>query len=194
MLLTDHDLAKRQRENAIFSPFIPEKVSGGVVSYGLSQAGYDIRIGPNLKVLSRWNVFKEMLRTRRRVVLDPKNPNPRLYKDVVVTEGSFVIPVGGSVLARSHELICMPDDALAIIIGKSTYARNDLLVNTTPAEPGWRGFLTLELTNLGRLPIRVYTFEGIAQFIFIAAAANVAHPYEGKYQDQGPAPILGRVE
>lgn len=136
----------------------------GRISYGLSSYGYDIRAGYKFKVFS--NVWSS--------VIDPKNFDPKALVEVDATERGYVlVPPNSFALAESVETIHVPRSTLAIIIGKSTYARCGLVLNCTPLEPEWRGKITLELSNTTPLPMKVYANEGIGQVLFFESAGIV---------------------
>lgn len=161
-----------------------------VISYGLTSYGYDMR------VCDEWRVFTP---TGRNIVVDPKDMDPRSFVEVK-GEGSVVIPPNSFVLARSVERFNMPPDVVALVVGKSTYARCGIVVNCTPLEPGWCGFLTVEISNTTPLPARIHGNEGIAQVMFFKGSrpcklnyANKNKGQPGKYQDQPPEIIAPRM-
>ncbi|MER3415115.1 MAG: dCTP deaminase [Gemmataceae bacterium] len=147
----------------------------GVISYGITSYGYDVRIGRRFKVFT--NVYG--------AVVDPKNFSPAAFVDV---EGDFcLIPPNSFALAETVEYFEIPRDVLAICVGKSTYARCGIIVNITPLEPEWRGRITLEISNTTPLPAKIYANEGIAQIVFLRAERVCRVSYadkKGKYQDQ----------
>ena len=156
-------------------PFEEGSLRPGVISYGVSSYGYDVRVGRKFKIFT--NALS--------AVVDPKNFDPRSFVDV---EGDHcLIPPNSFALAETVEVISVPRDVLAICVGKSTYARCGLIVNVTPLEPEWRGKVTLEISNTTPLPAKVYANEGIAQMVFLQASRVCAVSYAdkgGKYQDQ----------
>jgi dCTP deaminase len=155
---------------------VDHQVSDGVVSYGLSSYGYDFRVANEFKVFSNVNY----------AFVDPKQFNNRAFVDVV-TDDACIIPPNSFVLARSVEYFRIPRDLLAICVGKSSYARCGIILNTTPFEPGWEGFVTLEISNTTPLPAKIYANEGIGQVIFLRASQVCAVSYadrKGKYQKQ----------
>lgn len=158
-----------------------------IVSYGLSSSGYDVRLARELKVQRIGG-----RRNPKEKFIDPKR-GARAWEEVDTTGEDFVtIRPGECILGVTVEHVDMPDDVMALCIGKSTYARCGLLVNATPIEAGWRGHITLELSNTGRLPIRVYLEEGIAQLVFLQIDQRPNVTYNdrgGKYQDQTDSPI-----
>lgn len=161
----------------VIEPFHDGKCPDGVISYGLTSYGYDIRLG------DKFLLFTDTAA----VEVDPKN----LKRDRFVSmEGvdSVLIPPNSFVLAESLERVEIPRDCLAIVLGKSTYARCGINLNMTPLEPGWRGIITIEIANMTRLPARVYALEGIGQVIFLSGSAACSVSYAdkkgAKYQDQ----------
>jgi len=164
-----------QAKKGMIEPFEEKLVSSGVISYGLSSYGYDIRLADEFKIFS--NVFSE--------VLDPKNFSPKSF---VEHKGDYVIiPPNSFVLARSLEYFRIPRNVLAIVLGKSTYARMGIIANITPAEPTWEGYLVIEISNTTPLPAKLYAFEGIAQMLFFEADEPCEVSYadrKGKYQNQ----------
>jgi dCTP deaminase len=151
------------------------QVRTGVISYGVTSYGYDMRCA------DEWQYFNHDSAR----VIDPKRGN--LHELMTATTAPhFKIPPNEFVLCRSFEYFRIPKDVLCVVVGKSTYARCGLIVNTTPLEPGWEGHVTIELSNTAPLPIRVYANEGIAQVLFFRgrpAAKNYADK-GGKYQGQ----------
>lgn len=156
-------------------PFEKAQVREGVISYGLSSYGYDVRIADEFKIFT--NVYSS--------IVDPKNFDP---KSMVDFKGDVcIIPPNSFVLGRTVERICVPEDVLCICLGKSTYARCGLVVNTTPFEPGWEGYVTLEISNTTPLPAKIYANEGIAQVLFFQSDERCEVSYadkKGKYQNQ----------
>ena len=159
----------------MIEPFEPRQVRRGVISYGLSSYGYDIRVAREYKVFT--NVHNQ--------VVDPKHFDDRSFVDF---EGDHcTIPPNSFALARTEEYFRIPRDVLVVCVGKSTYARCGLIVNVTPLEPTWEGHLTLEVSNTTPLPAKVYGGEGIAQLIFFGGEEEPEVAYadrKGKYQKQ----------
>lgn len=156
-------------------PFAEEAPRPGVISYGLSSYGYDVRVGRHFKVFT--NV--------RCAIVDPKNFDPASFVDV---EGDFcLIPPNSFALAETVEFLEIPRDVIGVCVGKSTYARCGIIVNVTPLEPEWRGRVTIEISNTTPLPAKIYAGEGIAQILFLRTDAVCRTSYadkKGKYQDQ----------
>jgi dCTP deaminase len=156
-------------------PFEENLVRQGVISYGLSSYGYDMRLSDEFKV------FKGSGKT----VIDPKKPDPSHFVDL---RADFCdIPANSFVLGRSVEYFRIPRNVITITIGKSTYARCGVIINVTPFEPEWEGYVTLEITNTAPVPARVYAGEGIAQVLFFESDEECRVSYKdrkGKYQAQ----------
>ncbi len=162
-------------EEGMISPFVAGQVKDGVISYGLSSYGYDIRVSDEFKIFT--NVHS--------AVVDPKHFNSKSFIDY---RGEVcVIPPNSFVLAQTVEYFKIPRNVLTICVGKSTYARCGLIVNVTPFEPEWEGYVTLEISNTTPLPARVYANEGIAQVLFFESDEICEISYadrQGKYQRQ----------
>ena len=137
---SDRWIRRMALEHGMIEPFVEKQVRDGVISYGLSSYGYDIRVADEFKVFT--NVYNTLV--------DPKHFDPRSFVDM---QGDYCdIPPNSFVLARTVEYFRMPRNVLALCVGKSTYARCGIIVNTTPFEPGWRGYVTIELSNSTPLP------------------------------------------
>jgi dCTP deaminase len=156
-------------------PFEEGLVRPGIVSYGVTSYGYDVRVGRRFKVFTN----------ARCTVVDPKNFVTESFVDM---DGDHcLIPPNSFALAETVEYLEIPRDIIAICIGKSTYARCGIIVNVTPLEPEWRGKVTIEISNTTPLPAKIYANEGIAQIVFLRAEAVCQVSYgdkKGKYQDQ----------
>lgn len=163
-------------EHGMIAPFEEALVRTGVISYGLSSFGYDIRVADEFRIFTP---------TPFNTVVDPKALDPRC---LVEHRGDrCIIPPNSFALARTVEYITMPPDVLGIVLGKSTYARCGLVLNMTPLEPGWAGFITLEISNTTPLPAVVYANEGIGQVLFFQGDGVPSVNYasrKGKYQNQ----------
>ena len=162
-------------EHGMIEPFEAGQVREGVISYGLSSYGYDIRVASEFKVFT--NVHH--------VVVDPKDFDDRSFVDI--NEDHCIIPPNSFALARTVEYFRIPRDVLVICLGKSTYARCGIIVNVTPLEPTWEGYLTLEISNTTPLPAKIYGGEGIAQLIFLEGDEEPEVAYadrKGKYMKQ----------
>jgi dCTP deaminase len=174
-LKPDHWIIRTAREHRMIDPFEENQIRNGVISFGVSSYGYDIRVADEFKIFT--NVYS--------AVVDPKHFDPRSmvdFKGPVCT-----IPPNSFALARSVEYFRIPRNVLTICLGKSTYARCGIIVNVTPFEPEWEGFVTLEISNTTPLPARIYADEGIAQVLFFEADEVCRISYadkKGKYQSQ----------
>lgn len=163
-------------ERKMIEPFVESQVRNGAISYGLSSYGYDIRVA---------NEFR-LFRGQADAVIDPKNFNADSFEDVT-TDSFVVIPPHSFALARTVEYFRIPRNVLTICFGKSTYARCGVIVNITPFEPEWEGFVTLGISNTAPVPARIYAGEGIAQVLFFESDQACAVSYadkKGKYQAQ----------
>ncbi|NOY39700.1 MAG: dCTP deaminase [Nitrospirae bacterium] len=159
----------------MIEPLSKSQTGDGVVSFGISSYGYDMRISDEFKIFTNINT----------TVIDPKSFDPESFIDYKGAE--CIIPPNSFVLGRSVEYFRIPRDILVICLGKSTYARCGIVVNVTPLEPEWEGHVTIEISNTTPLPARIYANEGIAQLIFLGAAEPCEISYKdktGKYQAQ----------
>jgi dCTP deaminase len=163
------------RDQKMIDPFEESQVREGVISYGLSSYGYDIRVADEFKIFTNINT----------TIVDPKNFSRQSFVDF---QGPVcIIPPNSFALARTVEYFRIPRSVLTICVGKSTYARCGIIVNVTPFEPEWEGHATLEISNTTPLPARLYAGEGIAQVIFFEADQLCERSYadkQGKYQAQ----------
>jgi len=150
-------------------------VRQGVISYGVSSYGYDVRVGDEFKVFT--NVYNTLV--------DPKNFDSKSFVDI--TGEVCIIPPNSFALASTIEYFRIPRDVLTVCLGKSTYARCGIIVNVTPFEPEWEGHVTIEISNTTPLPAKIYANEGIAQVLFFQSDEPCAKSYKdkkGKYQAQ----------
>jgi dCTP deaminase len=171
----DRWIRRMALEHGMIEPFEDGQVREGVISYGLSSYGYDIRVADEFKVFTNINS----------TVVDPKAFDARSFVDM--RTDVCIIPPNSFALARTLEYFRIPRDVLTICVGKSTYARCGLIVNVTPFEPEWEGYVTLEISNTTPLPARVYANEGIAQVLFFQSDEPCEVSYadrKGKYQRQ----------
>ena len=171
----DRWIAKMSREQGMIEPFVENQVRNGVISYGLSSYGYDIRVADEYKIFT--NVYS--------AIVDPKRFDSRSMVDF---QGEVcIIPPNSFALARTVEYFRIPRSILTICVGKSTYARCGIIVNVTPFEPEWEGYVTLEISNTTPLPAKIYSNEGIAQVLFFSGDEICDISYadrKGKYQNQ----------
>ncbi len=174
-VLPDHWIRKMCKEHGMIEPYEEKQVREGVISYGVSSYGYDIRVADEFKI------FTNVMST----VVDPKALDP---KSMVDFQGPVcIVPPNSFALARTVEYFRIPRDVLTITMGKSTYARCGIITNVTPFEPEWEGFVTLEISNTTPLPAKIYANEGIAQVVFFKAESVCEVSYKdkgGKYQKQ----------
>ena len=174
-LKPDHWIRRMAVEHKMIEPFSEGRAREGRISYGVSSYGYDIRVADEYKIFT--NVFG--------ATVDPKHFDPKSMVDY--TGEVCVIPPNSFALARTVEYFRIPRQVLTICLGKSTYARCGIIVNVTPFEPEWEGFVTLEISNTTPLPAKIYSNEGIAQVLFFEADEVCDVSYadkKGKYQKQ----------
>jgi len=172
---SDHWIREKAINHKMIEPFSERQISGGAISYGLSSYGYDLRVSDEFKIFTNVNS----------AIIDPKAFDEPSF--VSVRADSVFVPPNSFALARSVEYFRIPRDVLAICVGKSTYARCGIIVNVTPFEPEWEGFVTLEISNTTPLPARVYANEGLCQILFFRSdnACEVSYAdRKGKYQRQ----------
>lgn len=174
-LKPDHWIKKMADEHGMIDPFVDAQVRDGAISYGVSSYGYDLRVADDFKIFT--NVHS--------AIVDPKDFASDSFVDF---KGDVcIIPPNSFALARSVEYFRIPRNVLTICLGKSTYARCGLIVNVTPFEPEWEGYVTLEISNTTPLPAKVYANEGLAQVLFFEADEPCEQSYadkKGKYQGQ----------
>ena len=171
----DHWIRKMALEEKMIEPFVEGQVSKGVISYGLSSYGYDIRVSDEFKVFT--NVHNSMV--------DPKNFDEKSFVEIKADE--CIVPPNSFALARTIEYFRIPRSTLTVCLGKSTYARCGIIVNVTPFEPEWEGYVTLEISNTTPIPAKIYANEGIAQVLFFEGDEVCETSYadkKGKYQKQ----------
>ena len=169
----DRWIRKMATEHEMIRPFEEKQVREGVISYGLSSYGYDLRVADEFKIFTNVNS----------TIVDPKKFDARSF--VEFSGPACIVPPNSFALARSVEYFKIPRNVLTICVGKSTYARCGIIVNVTPLEPEWEGFVTLEISNTTPLPARVYSNEGLCQIIFLESDEVCETSYKdkkGKYQ------------
>ena len=172
---SDRWIKRMAVEHRMIEPFVDDQVREGVISYGVSSYGYDVRVGSDFKVFT--NVYN--------TVVDPKNFDSKSFVDI--RADVCIIPPNSFALASTIEYFRIPRDILTICLGKSTYARCGIIVNVTPFEPEWEGHVTIEISNTTPLPAKIYANEGIAQVLFFQGDEPCAKSYKdkkGKYQAQ----------
>jgi dCTP deaminase len=172
---SDRWIREQALQHGMIQPFSEKQVRGGVISYGVSSYGYDLRVSDEFKIFTNVNT----------TVIDPKNFDERSF--VTVQADSVIVPPNSFALARSVERFKIPRDVLTLCVGKSTYARCGIIVNVTPFEPEWEGFVTLEISNTTPLPAKIYANEGLCQILFFQSdeACEVSYAdRKGKYQGQ----------
>jgi dCTP deaminase len=171
----DKWIRKMALEKKMIEPFEEKQVRQGVISYGLSSYGYDIRVADEFKL------FTDIYST----LVDPKKFDPKSFVDMKAD--SIIIPPNSFALARTVEYFRIPRNVLTVCLGKSTYARCGIIVNVTPFEPEWEGTATLEISNTTPLPAKIYANEGIAQVLFFESDEVCQTSYadkKGKYLKQ----------
>ena len=174
MLKSSRWIREQAEAHRLLEPFVATSVRSGVISYGLGPYGYDLRLD----------------RTYRRPAAVPSPLDPHHVKDSdfeTLSEDRIIIPAGHFILGRSVEYFRMPKNVLGLVFGKSTYARCGVLVNVTPLEPEWTGYLTISIANCGSRPTVLHPGQGIAQVIFIESSDPPLLSYkdlDGKYNGQ----------
>ena len=172
---SDRWIRKMALEHDMINPFSEKQVRQHVVSYGLSSYGYDLRVADEFKIFTNVNS----------TIVDPKNFDERSF--VTITADCAIVPPNSFALARSVEYFKIPRNVLTLCVGKSTYARCGIIVNVTPFEPEWEGFVTLEISNTTPLPAKIYANEGLCQILFFESDEVCEVSYKdraGKYQSQ----------
>jgi dCTP deaminase len=174
-VLSDKWIKKTVKLKGMIKPFVNKQIRKGKISYGLSSYGYDIRVSDEYKIFTNVN----------NSIVDPKNFDANSFIDY---KGDVcIVPPNSFALARSVEYFRIPRDVLTICVGKSTYARCGIIVNVTPFEPEWEGYVTLEISNTTPLPAKIYSNEGLCQVLFFQSDEECLISYkdkEGKYQKQ----------
>ena len=171
----DRWIRKMALEHKMIEPFTDRQVREGVISYGVSSYGYDIRVADEFQIFTNVNS----------TIVDPKAMDPASMVDF---RGPVaIIPPNSFALGRSVEYFRVPRTVLCACVGKSTYARCGIITNVTPFEPEWEGYVTLEISNTTPLPAKIYANEGIAQVLFFESDEACETSYadrQGKYQGQ----------
>jgi dCTP deaminase len=172
---SDHWIRRMALEHDMINPFSEKQVRQGVVSYGLSSYGYDLRVADEFKIFTNVNSS----------IVDPKKFDEKSF--VSINSDICIVPPNSFALARSIEYFKIPRSVLTLCVGKSTYARCGIIVNVTPFEPEWEGFVTLEISNTTPLPAKIYANEGLCQILFFESDEICETSYKdrrGKYQAQ----------
>ena len=176
---SDKWIRRMAQNHGMIEPFessMVREVNGQkIVSYGTSSYGYDIRCANDFRVFT--NIYS--------TIVDPKNFDPNSF--VEMHGESCIIPPNSFALARTVEYFRIPRSVLTVCLGKSTYARCGIIVNVTPFEPEWEGYVTLEFSNTTPLPAKIYANEGVAQVLFFESDEICETSYKdrgGKYQGQ----------
>ena len=173
--MSDIWISEKSKKEGMIRPFVDKQIRKGVISYGVSSYGYDIRVANEFKVFTNINS----------TVVDPKNFDEKSF--ITVKADYCIIPPNSFALAKTVEHFKIPRDILTVCVGKSTYARCGIIINVTPFEPEWEGFVTLEISNTTPLPAKIYANEGIAQVLFFQGDQPCRTSYKdkkGKYQKQ----------
>jgi len=172
---SDKWIEKMSRYHEMITPYEDRQVRDGKISYGVSSYGYDIRVSDEYKIFTNVNSS----------IIDPKRFDAKSFVDY---KGDVcIVPPNSFALARSVEYFKIPRNVLTICVGKSTYARCGIIVNVTPFEPEWEGYVTLEISNTTPLPAKIYSNEGLCQVLFFESDEDCAISYKdkaGKYQGQ----------
>jgi dCTP deaminase len=172
---SDRWIRRMAIDHDMINPFSEKQVGAGVISYGLSSYGYDLRVADEFKIFTNINS----------TVVDPKQFDERSF--VTMRGEVAIIPPNSFALARSVEYFKIPRDCITLCVGKSTYARCGIIVNVTPFEPEWEGCVTLEISNTTPLPAKIYANEGLCQILFFQSDEECETSYadrKGKYQSQ----------
>jgi dCTP deaminase len=171
----DHWIRRMCQQHGMIEPFAEKQIRSGVISYGISSYGYDMRIADEFKIFTNVNS----------TIVDPKAMDPGCMIDF---KGPVaIIPPNSFALGRTVEYFRIPRNVITVTLGKSTYARCGVITNVTPFEPEWEGFVTLEISNTTPLPAKIYANEGIAQVLFFESDEVCETSYKdkaGKYQAQ----------
>jgi len=172
---SDRWIREMSETQGMIEPFSGSQVAEGMISYGLSSYGYDLRLADEFRIFT----------PPAGAVLNPKAIPADYYRE---HRGAYCdIPANGYVLGRTVEYLRIPRDVLTLCVGKSTYARTGVLVNVTPFEPEWEGFVTVSIANTTPVPVRIFANEGLCQVLFFQSDEPCQVSYKdrkGKYQAQ----------
>src|SRR5712664_2700368 len=172
---SDRWIRRMAHQHRMIEPFADDPARGGVISYGVSSYGYDMRVAPEFKIFT----------IALSAVVYPKRFDPKSF--VEFSGDVCIVPPNSFALASSVEYFRIPRNCLTICVGKSTYARCGIIVNVTPFEPAWAGYVTLQISNTTPLPASIYANEGLCQVIFFESDEECEISYKdkkGKYQAQ----------
>jgi dCTP deaminase len=171
----DRWIRRMALEHRMIEPFEDRQVRDGVISFGVSSYGYDIRVSDEFRIFTSVNT----------TMVDPKHFDPKALADF---KGEVcIIPPNSFALGRSVEYFRIPRNVLTLCVGKSTYARCGVIVNVTPFEPEWEGHVTIEISNTAPVPAKIYANEGLCQVVFFQSDEDCEISYKdkkGKYQAQ----------
>jgi len=181
-ILSDIEIRERSLKDEMITPFVDKLIrtteNQGVLSYGVSSYGYDVRVSNEFKIFTNINSS----------IIDPKNfSNDNFITKKVQDNESIILPPNSFALANTVETFKVPRDVIIICVGKSTYARCGIVINVTPIEPEFEGQVVLEFSNTTNLPAKIYAGEGACQFVFFKADKVCETSYKdrnGKYQGQ----------
>ena len=172
---SDKWIERMSSEHNMIFPYEKNLIRPGIISYGISSYGYDLRVADEYKIFTNVN----------NSIVDPKNFDENSFVDF---KGDMcIVPPNSFALARSIEYFKIPRNVLTICVGKSTYARCGIIVNVTPFEPEWEGHVTLEISNTTPLPAKIYSNEGLCQVLFFESDEDCEITYkdkQGKYDGQ----------
>lgn len=183
-ILNDEEIKELAEEENMIEPFVDSQQEDGVVSYGLSSFGYDLRISDEFYIFTDVN----------NALVDPKNFDDDAFVHEKVDD-HILIPPNSFALGATIERLNMPDNLIGELWNKSSYARCGIIINQSLAEPSWEGFLTVEISNTTPLPAKIYANEGIAQIVFKRGnrPSTTYAEKKGKYQNQGDKPEPAKV-
>jgi len=172
MILSDRDIKKKLKEGSLI---VKSDISNEELLKQIHAASMDIRLG---------NIFK-VYRHVKVPVLDPRNPNGfgELTRTIAVpNDKAFYVQPGEFILGVTREYITVPNDLVVRVEGRSSLGRLGIVVHSTAGfvDPGFSGTITLEISNLNRLPIALYPGMRIGQFAFETMTSECDEPYYAK--------------
>jgi dCTP deaminase len=193
-ILCDWEIKALSLGDKLIEPFVDhvvrEENNRNILSYGLGSYGYDIRLSPKQCLLFGGTSAG---------VCDPKSFDKSILKETELREDEkgeyFLLPPYGYCLCVAHERLKLPEDITVLPAGKSSYARTGIHCNITPAEGGWEGYLTLQISNSTGLFNRIYANEGITQLLFFRGKSCMVSykDRKGKYQNQPKEVVCAKV-